>query len=55
MVLIEQRPRDCTACKLISGCGLIGAGYYVSYYARNFQKFEKIGILGFSLGKVHTL
>lgn len=50
MVLIEQRPRDCIACKLISGGGLIGAGCYVAYNARNFQKIGKIGMMGFSSG-----
>lgn len=51
MVLIEQRPRDCLPCKLISGGGLIGAGCYVAYNARNFQKIGKLGMIGFSSGK----
>lgn len=31
---IVNRDRDCTACRLISGTGLLGAGSYVCYQAK---------------------
>lgn len=35
---INNRNRDCFGCRIVSGCGVIGCGLYVSYYAKKFQK-----------------
>lgn len=36
--VITNRDRNCLACRLISGCGLIGAGFYVSYQSKKFNR-----------------
>ncbi|KAI4483746.1 uncharacterized protein LOC122514341 [Polistes fuscatus] len=36
--IITNRDRDCLACRIISGGGLIGAGLYVSYNSKKLQK-----------------
>lgn len=36
--VITNRDRDCLSCRLISGGGLVGAGIYVSYCSKQFNK-----------------
>lgn len=36
--IINNRNRDCLSCRIISGCGLIGSGLYVSHHSKKFQK-----------------
>ncbi|XP_043273326.1 uncharacterized protein [Venturia canescens] len=36
--VINNRNRDCVACRLVSGAGLIGAGLYVSHHSKRFTK-----------------
>ncbi|XP_015589299.1 uncharacterized protein LOC107264959 [Cephus cinctus] len=36
--ILTNRNRDCIACRLISGAGLIGAGIYVSHHRKKFNK-----------------
>lgn len=32
--VITNRDRNCTSCRVISGCGLLGAGLYVLFHSR---------------------
>ncbi|KAK0164862.1 hypothetical protein PV328_003431 [Microctonus aethiopoides] len=36
--VITNRDRNCLACRLTSGCGLIGAGLYVAYQSKKFNR-----------------
>lgn len=36
--IINHRNRDCLGCRIVSGCGLIGSGLYVSHHSKKFQK-----------------
>lgn len=36
--VVSNRNRDCLACRLVSGAGLIGAGLYVSHNSKKFDK-----------------
>ncbi|XP_043480407.1 uncharacterized protein LOC122510069 [Leptopilina heterotoma] len=36
--VITNRDRTCLGCRLVSGCGLLGSGMYVSYHSKKFQK-----------------
>ncbi|XP_066597987.1 uncharacterized protein [Prorops nasuta] len=36
--IVTKRDRDCVACRLVSGLGLIGAGIYVKSSAKKFQQ-----------------
>ncbi|XP_046833061.1 uncharacterized protein LOC124954194 [Vespa velutina] len=36
--VITNRDRDCLACRIISGGGLIGSGIYVYYHSKKLQK-----------------
>lgn len=36
--IITNRDRDCLACRIVSGSGLIGAGLYVAYHSKKFNK-----------------
>ncbi|XP_049777570.1 uncharacterized protein LOC126175079 [Schistocerca cancellata] len=36
--VIANRPRDCLACRIVSGCGLLGISLYVTYQARAMKK-----------------
>ncbi|XP_063988329.1 uncharacterized protein LOC135168256 [Diachasmimorpha longicaudata] len=36
--VVSNRDRDCLACRLVSGSGLIGAGFYVSYHSKKFNR-----------------
>lgn len=36
--VITNRDRECAACKIVSGAGLIGASIYVSYHSKKFNK-----------------
>ncbi|XP_076636856.1 uncharacterized protein LOC143349460 [Colletes latitarsis] len=36
--MINNRNRDCLGCRIFSGCGLIGSGFYVSYHSKKFQR-----------------
>lgn len=36
--VVTSRDRDCFLCRITSGSGLIGAGLYVSYHSKKFNK-----------------
>ena len=36
--VVSNRDRDCLACRLVSGFGLIGAGAYVAHHSKQFSK-----------------
>ncbi|XP_046750978.1 uncharacterized protein LOC124414104 [Diprion similis] len=36
--VVTSRDRDCLGCRLVSGGGLIGAGIYVAYHSKQFNK-----------------
>ncbi|XP_029051559.1 uncharacterized protein LOC114880093 [Osmia bicornis bicornis] len=36
--IINHRNRDCLGCRIVSGCGLIGSGLYVSHHSKKFQR-----------------
>lgn len=36
--VIANRPRDCLACRIVSGSGLLGISLYVTYQARAMKK-----------------
>lgn len=36
--IITNRDRDCLACRIVSGGGLIGSGLYVLYHSKKLQK-----------------
>ncbi|XP_014205925.1 uncharacterized protein LOC106637599 [Copidosoma floridanum] len=36
--IIASRNRECTACRVVSGSGLIGAGIYVAYHSQKLNK-----------------
>lgn len=51
--VISSRPRDCLACKLVSGLGLSGIGAYVAKQAFSMKKgYGKTFFYSFALGIV---
>lgn len=51
---VSSRNRDCAGCRLISGSGLIGAGLYITYHARYFdKKIGKIIMLAIAGGEIY--
>lgn len=54
--VITSRPRDCLACKLVSGLGLSGIGAYVAKQAFSMKKgYGKTFFYTFALGIVFKL
>lgn len=54
--VITSRPRDCLACKLVSGLGLSGIGAYVAKQAFSMKKgYGKTFFYSFALGIVFKL
>ncbi len=47
---VMGRSEDCSACKIIGGCGLIGMGCYVAHHSRSSAGGSKITMLAFSGG-----
>lgn len=35
--IITKRDRECFACRMVSGCGLVGSGLYVYHHTKKFQ------------------
>lgn len=54
--VITNRDRTCLGCRLVSGCGLLGSGIYVSYHSKKFQKvLAKSVMLTVGGGKLFTI
>lgn len=49
--VVTGRNRDCLACRLVSGGGLIGAGIYVAHHSKKFNKTTGKSIM-FSIAAV---
>lgn len=51
---IENRPRDCTACRIVGSVGLVGIGSYLANAAWKNKTFAgKVVISSFSLGNLN--
>lgn len=47
--------KDCLACRLVSGFGVVGMGYYIYHHSRNHSKNSRLILSGVSLSNNHFL
>lgn len=49
--ILAKRHKDCFACRIVSGTGLIAMGAYVWYHSKTRSKAGKVIMIGVSTGK----